>query len=193
MGDTSDLELTWRTVMISMACLPLLICAFVLFFRKVERPASIYLALFLLAIILAVGPQIIGYAGFYDRWPGLTFFPLFSTELLLGPLIYLHADRLMRGGALGWRKLLLVPGILQLIYYTIIYFRWDNHLDKWAYNGKYHAPYILPVENILTVAFMIMALIAIWRLIKTIERIWTPPARPPWTMIRFGSAIWLSR
>lgn len=167
MGDTSDLELTWRTVMISMACLPLLICAVILLFRKIERSPSIYLALFLLAIILAVGPQIIGYAGFYDKWPGLTFFPLFSTELLLGPLIYLHADRLMRGGALGWRKFLLAPGILQLIYYTIIYFRWDNHLDKWAYNGKYHAPYILPVENILTVAFMIVALIAIWRLIKT--------------------------
>lgn len=167
MGGTSDLELTWRTVMISMACLPLLICAVILFFRKIERSPSIYLALFLLAIILAVGPQIIGYAGFYDKWPGLTFFPLFSTELLLGPLIYLHADRLMRGGALGWRKFLLVPGILQLIYYTIIYFRWDNHLDKWAYNGKYHAPYILPVENILTVAFMIVALIAIWRLMKT--------------------------
>lgn len=152
--------------MMGMACLPVLICGLILIFRRTEKPACLYLGLFFLAAILAVGPQIIGYAGFYDRWPGLTYFPLFSTELLLGPLVYLHADRLMRGGALGWRKYLLLPGLLQLIYYTVIFFRWDNHLDKWAYNAKYHAPYILPVENILTVALMGFALFAIYKLIK---------------------------
>jgi len=167
MDDSLALYLSWRTVMMSMACLPLLICAFLLLFRKIEKPASLYLALFLIATVLAVGPQIIGYAGFYDKWPGLTFFPLFSTELLLGALIYLHADRLMRGGPLEWRKYLLLPGIIQLLYYTVIYFRWDDHLDKWAYNDKFHAPYVLPFENVLTVIFMVLALIAIWRLIKT--------------------------
>jgi len=167
MEDNSSLVLGWRSVMMGMACLPLLICAVILLFRKTETHASRYLALFLLAAILAVGPQIIGYAGFYNQWPGLTFFPLFSTELLIGPLIYLHADQIMRGGPLGWRKYLLLPGIVQFIYYTFIFFRWDNHLDKWAYNDKFHAPYIIPTENILTVVFIVLGLLAIWRLIKT--------------------------
>jgi len=166
MGEETNLVLGWRTVMMGMACLPILICAVLLFFKKIEIPACRYLALFFIAAVLAVGPQIIGYAGFYNRWPNLTYFPLFSTELWLGPLIYLHADRLLRGGTLGWRKLLFLPGIIQAVYYTFIFFKWDNHLDKWAYNSTYHAPYILPLENLLTIGLMIFAVLAIWRLTK---------------------------
>ena len=153
--------------MMAMICLPILICAAILLFRKTEATASRYLAAFLFAAVLAVTPQIIGYAGFYDVWPGLTYFPLFSTELWLGPLIYLHADRLMRGGPLGRRKYLLMPGILQSIYYLWAFFGLGNYQDKWAYNEKTHLPYILPVENILTIALFLFAIIAIWRLVKS--------------------------
>jgi len=153
--------------MIGMACLPVLICALILTTRKNERPATLYLAGFFIVAILAVGPQIIGYSGFYDKWPNLTYFPLFATELWFGPLIYLHADRLMRNGPLGWRKWLLLPGIIQLFYYTVIFFRWNNHQDKWAYNAKFHAPYVMPTENILTIALMVFAVIGVWKLMRT--------------------------
>lgn len=166
MGDTSNLGLGWRTVMMGMACLPIIICAAFLLRRRVEKSASNYLAFFLIAAVLAVGPQIIGYAGFYDVWPGLTFFPLFATELWLGPLIYLHADKLMRGGPLGWRKYLLVPGIVQTIYYCWAFFTLGDYKAKWAYNGEIHAPYILPAENILTVALFLFTIIAIWKMVK---------------------------
>lgn len=151
--------------MMGMICLPIIISAFILLFRKVEKPAARYLAFFLIAAVLAVGPQIIGYAGFYDKWPGLTYFPLFSTELWLGPLIYLHADRLMRGGLLGWRKFLFVPGIIQFFYYVWAFFGLGDYKAKWAYNKSFHSPYIDPIENILTIALMLLAMYLIWRLV----------------------------
>ncbi len=166
MNDPAPLVLGWRTVMMGMVCLPIVISAFILWFRQKERPAARFLAAFLFAAVLAMGPQIIGFAGFYNRWPGLTYFPLFSTELWLGPLVYLHADRLMRGGALGWRKCLLVPGILQSIYYTWAFFGLGDYRSKWAYNDAVHSPFVHPVENILTIGLLLFATIAIWRMVR---------------------------
>lgn len=166
MGDLSNLNLlNWRTVMMAMVCLPIIVCAMVLLIRKMEKPATRYLGLFLIAAVLAVGPQIIGYANFYGVWPGLTYFTPFSTELWLGPLIYLHADQLIRGGPLGWRKFLLVPGIVQTLYYSWAYLGLGDYQSKWDYNGDIHQPYILPIENILTIGLFLFAMIAIWRLV----------------------------
>lgn len=166
MGDIANLTLGWRTVMMGMICLPILICAIILGFRQIEKSASRFLAAFLLAAVLAVGPQIIGYAGFYNVWPGLTYFPLFYTELWLGPLIYLHANRLMRGGPLGWRKYLLLPGLVQIGYYVWAFFGLGDYQAKWAYNKAVHHPYIFPIEKIVGVGLMVFAMIAIWRLVR---------------------------
>jgi|GEM_PF-6958327 len=165
MGDVSNLVMSWRSVMMAMVCLPILICAFILLFRKTESAASKYLAVFLIIAALTMGPQIIGYAGFYDVWPGLTYFPLFYGELWLGPLLYLHADRLMRAGPLGWRKYLLLPGLVQTFYYLWAFFALGDFEAKWAYNKAVHHPYIMPVESVIGIALFVFALIAIWRLI----------------------------
>jgi len=170
MGDISNLEMSWRSVMMAMVCLPVVICAIILLFRKTESAASRYLAGFLIASVLGMGPQIIGYAGFYNVWPGLTFFPIFAVGLWLGPLLYLHADRLMRGGSLGWRKYLLLPGLLQTTYYVWAFFTLGDYRAKWDYNGAVHAPYIIPVESLVEVGLMLFALIAIWRLVKRYRR-----------------------
>jgi len=152
--------------MMAMVCLPVLICAIILLFRKVEPSASRFLAIFLILSVLGMGPQIIGYAGFYDVWPGLTFIPLFATGAWLGPLLYLHADKLMRGGALGWRKYLLLPGVLQTLYYCWAFFTLGDYRAKWDYNGAIHAPYVIPLESVITIVLIVFALMAIWRLVR---------------------------
>ena len=166
MGDTANLVMNWRSVMMGMVCIPIIICALVLFLKTVEKPASRYLAAFLLVAVLSMGPQIIGYAGFYDVWPGLTYFPPFYLEAWLGPLLYLHADRLMRGGQYGWRKLLFIPGIIQIAYYSWAFFGLGDYQAKWAYNKAVHAPFVVPVESLFEISFIILGFIAIWRLKK---------------------------
>ena len=146
-------------------CLLLLMAALFLVKRDVERKASIYLAAFLVAACVAMIPQIIGFSGFYTVWPGLTFAP-FATELYAGPLLYLHADRLMRGGPLGWRKWLLLPGILQTLYYSWAFLFLGDYQNKWAFNNAVHVPYVVPVETVIAVALGVLAMVAITRMIR---------------------------
>lgn len=54
-----------------------------------NRIANRWLALLILAVVALITPFIIGYAGFYDRWPWLSFAP-FSYTLAFGPLVYFY-------------------------------------------------------------------------------------------------------
>jgi len=99
-----------------MACLPILVCIVILLRKRIEVQACRALALCLFLCVWNVVPQIIGFAGFYDVWPNLTFFP-FSLELLIWPLLFLHAHWLLVGMKLKFWYWLVAPGILQLIYY----------------------------------------------------------------------------
>ena len=170
MGDPSNLVMGWRSVMMGMICLPVLICALIFLTRKTEVRASLFLSAFLIVCVLGAGPQIIGYAGFYDVWPGLTFFPLFFLELWLGPLIYLHAFSLMQKKPLGWRKYLLVPGCIQVLYYCWAFWGLGNYQNKWDYNAAFHLPYIIPLESILGILLMGFAIVAIWKTIRTYRK-----------------------
>jgi AraC-like DNA-binding protein len=141
----------------------LVISAFKLWFSQNELFASRYLAAGFLLATLNVGPQIIGFAGFYQVWPGLTFFP-FATGLWLGPLFYLHAYALIRGEPLAWRKWLLIPGIIQTSYYTWAFLSLGDYKQKWAFNDSFHEPYIVPVESVLEIGLIIFACISVWQL-----------------------------
>ena len=163
MGDITNLTMNWRSAMMLIVCLPVFIAAITLWRNKVERTPSRYLSAALVVTILSVMPQIIGFAGFYNVWPGLTFFP-FSNDLWLGPLLYLHAYSLMTGGKLGWRRYLLVPGIIQTTYYSACFLFLGDYQAKWAYNDALHYPYIYPVETTLSVVFLFASLVFIWKL-----------------------------
>ena len=74
----------------------LLICAMqglllagLLLRSRQNRVANRWLALLILAVVALITPFIIGYAGFYDRWPWLSFAP-FSYTLAFGPLVYFY-------------------------------------------------------------------------------------------------------
>lgn len=165
MDNALNLVMSWRTTMMLMACLPMLLSAARLCFQSHERTASRYLAALFFLAVMNVGPQIIGFAGFYDVWPGLTFFP-FATGLWLGPLFYLHAHTLIKGHQLGWRKWLLVPGVIQSSYYSWAFLSLGDYKQKWAFSGEFHVPYIVPIESILEIGLIIFACISVWRLNK---------------------------
>ena len=73
MGDASNIDIGWRSAAMLAVCMPLLMAALLLLTRRVEQQANFWLALLLIAGIIAQVPQIIGFANAYDVWPGLTF------------------------------------------------------------------------------------------------------------------------
>lgn len=159
--------MNWRSVMMAMVVLPLMVCGLILILRRVEGPATRALGVFLILAGLTMGPQIIGYAGAYSIWPWLTFCPLFFVDLWLGPLLIVHAHRLMRGGALGWKRWLFIPGIVQTLYYTGAFLLPGEGLfdtpAKWAFNNAVHEPVIVPIESLVGIGLLALAVGLLWR------------------------------
>lgn len=166
MGSLADIVINWRSALMFALCLPMVVAALMLMTRPVERRANLFLGGLLIAVAMVQIPQIIGFSQFYSIWPGLTFFP-FDTELYLGPLFYLHAWALMHDKPLRWRWGLLIPGLLQTIYYTTAFFALGDYENKWAYNGAVHDPFITPIETILAIGFILGAVYFVSKMIKT--------------------------
>ena len=162
---TAAIDISWRSALTFAVCLPIVIIALMLLARRVERAANRWLAAFLIVAAMAQIPQIIGFAGFYAVWPGLTFAP-FSLELFAGPCLYLHAYSLMRAESPVWHKWLLLPGGIQLLYYLWAFLTLGDYKAKWAYNDAVHVPYIMPVETALNIALILFAAVAIYRLVQ---------------------------
>ena len=167
MGSLSELTMNWRTAMMIMAILPLWLCGLLLLLRRTEAAAARPLGLFFILAGLGVGPQIIGFAGAYQLWPWLTFFPLFFVDLWLAPLLVTHTHKLIRGTFLGWRKWLFIPAVLQLLYYSSAFFLLGEGLfdtpAKWAFNDVVHEPYIVPLESVVGISLMAFAILYVWR------------------------------
>lgn len=153
----------WRSLLMLSACLPTFIIAILLMYKPCERKPAIYLGLSLIACVWMSMPQVIGFAGFYQVYPWLTFFP-FPTELWLGPLLYLHTFTLLEARPLGWRKYLLLPGAMQSIYYSSAFLFLGDYKAKWAFNDAFHQPYIVPIESVLAVTSIGIALYKVWKL-----------------------------
>jgi AraC-like DNA-binding protein len=169
MNDISGIVITWRSALMLAVCMPVLMSALLLFWQKFETKAAVYLGLFLLAAVIKVIPQIIGFAGFYSVWPGLTFAP-FNLELLFGPLLLFHAHQLVYSKPLGQLKWLLLPGCLQVIYYLWAFLFLGDYKRKWAYDSSFHVPYILPIEALAGVVLFILCWVKIYQLSREYEK-----------------------
>lgn len=126
--------------------------AVLLWFARTNTLANRFLALLLIAFVLRMVPYIIGYAGFYDSYPWLSFMP-WNVSLAFGPLLYLTV-RLLSMPVLprGWWWHF-APVTVQFIYYCIVFSQplafkneWDNHV---------HYPIIFRIE--LSLTFLSMA------------------------------------
>ncbi len=144
----SELDIGWRSAILLSLFIPQQLLMIKLMLKPVERMASMVLGLFLLIYSFSNVPQMIGFMGAYDLWPELTFAP-FILELLLGPLLLIHVHFLTSKQPLGKLKYLLIPGVLQLLYYCIVFVAFDDYRDKWVFSEAVHVPYVYPLEIIL--------------------------------------------
>ena len=138
----------------------LLLCAFqgsvlagLLFRTQRNQAANRCLAFFIIAFVALITPYIIGYAGFYDKWPWLSFAP-FSYTLAFGPLIYFYTVSLVDKPPVSqWPHFM--PVLLQFLAYALV-FPLPLQTKNW-WDGFAHAPIVSP-----TLEFATLASIAAW-------------------------------
>ncbi|NJC34286.1 AraC-like DNA-binding protein [Sphingomonas jejuensis] len=108
-----ELFFGWRSAVLLCAALVTLPIVVALPQVSVNRSANRTLALLLLVLVGVQTPWAIGFAGFYDRWPWLTFLPV-ALPLLTPPLAFFYAHALTHGGWPRRAWLALVPGLFHL-------------------------------------------------------------------------------
>jgi len=111
----TDLVFGWRTAVLLVAFVQLVLLAAALTRPIRNRTANRTLAALLIVLAGMITPWMIGFAGFYDAWRWLSFAP-FAISLGIAPLAYCYIHALVHGGwpARGWRHL--VPAGVQFLY-----------------------------------------------------------------------------
>lgn len=112
---TADLAFGWRTAILSVAVLQLLMIAAALLRPIENRRANRALALLLVILCGVLTPWMIGFAGFYDKWRFLTFAP-FSITLAVAPLFYFYIHAMVSGAWPERKALHLAPAAVQFAY-----------------------------------------------------------------------------
>lgn len=121
-----------------------LLLAALLLRARANRVANRWLALLILSVAALMTPYIVGYAGFYDEWPWLSFAPL-SYTLAFGPLLYCYTATLVGAPpARVWSHFL--PVAVQFLAYAIV-FPFPLPAKNW-WNSIAHAPIIDPALDI---------------------------------------------
>lgn len=106
-----------------------------------NRQANRFLALLIVAVVSMMTPYIIGYAGFYDAYPWLSFAP-FGTSLAFGPLLLFYARRLTGHPLPALWTLHFAPYLVQFLANALV-FPFPLETKNW-WDGAVHAGYIAP-------------------------------------------------
>lgn len=123
-----------------------LVLAALLLRARRNQKANRHLAFLIVAVAALITPYIIGYAGFYDKWPWLSFAP-FSYTLAFGPLIYFYTVSLVGSlPARRWRHFL--PVLIQFLADALV-FPLPLETKNW-WDGVAHAPLISPILEFAT-------------------------------------------
>lgn len=167
------MELGWRTTVLLVTGVPSLLAAIMILVNAREVAAArLFLAL-IVAWVMFTGPYIIGFSGAYQAYPWLTFFP-FNTELWIGPLWLLTVCALTSERLPERCWLWLMPGTIQTLYYTILFFgvgpNWGMGAEaaeaKFAFSDAFHAPYVAPVETTIGLVLIAFASWESWQRIR---------------------------
>lgn len=138
----------WSILLLVLA-LQALLLAFALLRQRENRQSNGYLAALLIVLAGMLTPFIIGYAGFYDAHPWLSFAP-FALPLAVGPLLYAHVHALVRGRAVG-RIHFALPA-LHFLYLAICFtlpLAVKNRID-----AGFQVPILDPVMTVAVLASM---------------------------------------
>jgi AraC-like DNA-binding protein len=123
--------------------------AALLWWTAQNRSANRFLAALLIVIAMRLFPYIIGYAGYYDAYPWLSFAP-YNASLAFGPLLYFYVYCLSSPdsrASRGWPWHFL-PVVIQLIYYCVIFSFPLAAKNDW--DGRVQVPWVNPIEQIAT-------------------------------------------
>lgn len=134
-----------------------LVIALLLLATRRRSPASQWLAGMLIVISLKLAPYMLGFAGFYEAFPWLSFAP-FSFGLAFGPLLYFHVHQLTTGALPARAGLHLLPAAIQALYYLVIFPLPLAVKDELALSID--GPWIQPIETWLELASMAAYLVA---------------------------------
>jgi AraC-like DNA-binding protein len=125
-----------------------------------QRRANRWVAALLAVMALKLTPYVIGYAGFYDAWPWLSFAPL-DQELAFGPLLWLHVQQRTRARLPRHWAWHLLPAAAVLVYFSICFVQPLAWKDRW--NESVHAPFVDPALTWLGLASLTTYLALAWR------------------------------
>lgn len=134
--------------------------ALMLLRASVNRTANRFLALLIVAVALMITPYIIGFAGFYDAYPWLSFAP-FQTGLAFGPLIYFHVLSLTGGPLPSRWPVHFAPYLVQFLAQAVVFPLSLETKDWW--DGFAHAPFISPALTMASLASMAVYGRLAWR------------------------------
>lgn len=159
----TPLIMSWRSTALALPLLCGVACLWHLYGRELERRSVCWLGGFFACAAISLVPQIIGFAGAYDRWPDLTFAPM-DLALWFGPTLYLHAHSLVYRSTPAWCWWLFAPGAAYFAYQSWAFLLLPDVATKWAFNDGVHEPYVLPVVFAAALGLILFTLVKIWRL-----------------------------
>ncbi|HEX5818860.1 MAG TPA: helix-turn-helix domain-containing protein [Gemmatimonadales bacterium] len=120
--------------------------ALLLLRSRTNRSANRLLAALLLVVVLRLVPYIIGYAGYYDAYPWLSFAP-FDLPLAIGPLLWLYVVRLTSDALPPRWQLHLAPALLHLVGYGLV-FVWCSVAQKTWIAQHLVDPWVAPAITV---------------------------------------------
>lgn len=157
---------SWSTTL-ALAALFGLVVAGLLCSTRRNAMANRLLAALIVLIVLKLGPYILGFAGYYEVYPWLSFAP-FTAGLAFGPLLYLHVRRLTSGGLPPRWAWHLLPGAIQFAYRALMFVQPMAFKNAW--NARFHERWIDPAETVLELVSMAIYLWLAWRCYRDYQR-----------------------
>jgi AraC-like DNA-binding protein len=112
---SATLVFGWRTAVLALSSAQMLLIALALARTLRNRSANRSLAALLLVLTGLLTPYTIGFAGFYDAFPWLSFAP-FAVPLAVGPLLYFYTHAMALGTLPPRAGLHLAPAAVQFAY-----------------------------------------------------------------------------
>ncbi len=161
-----DLTFGWRTAVLGVVVVQLLAIALGLTRTLANRAANRLLAALLVVLAGIVTPWMIGFAGFYDKWPWLSFAP-FAVTLAVAPLLWIHIRSLVTGVWEQRNWLHLTPAATQFAFLTASFALPMPLKDRWS---DLTAPWYGIVTDAGTIVGLALYGVASLRLLRAYRR-----------------------